>query len=120
MPVAIACDGECPCDPCAVLEKQYADALAEAKTCDPTIDIEQCTERIGDQLACPCPTSVAPVNAAAMSTLESLAAQWDAMSCGQNVGCPDVECPMIPSAFCGASTSNGSEGSCQEQYGDAP
>lgn len=118
VPVAIACQGECPCDPCAALETQYAAALEEAKSCDPTIDVEQCTERIADQLACPCPTSVAPVNASAMTTLLTLATEWDTLGCGQNVACPDVECPEIQGAFCAPSTSSGGEGSCQEQFGN--
>jgi Kazal-type serine protease inhibitor domain len=114
VPTAIACDGECPCDPCAVLETAYATALAEAKTCDPAIDIEQCTERIGDALACPCPTSFNPDNAAA-ETLKSLKDAWDDQQCGALISCPAVECPEITAATCLPGQS-GAEGVCSEIY----
>src|SRR5262245_34157940 len=42
VPVPIACQGECPCDECALIEQEYLKTVAEAKACMPRWQVVQC------------------------------------------------------------------------------
>ena len=100
VPVDVACQGECPCaDPdCDALQQQYAEQLALAKACNPAVSVEQCTQTVGSDLACQCPTYVNGANAEALSALAALVTQWNAAGCGD--GLPPCSCANPVGGFC--------------------
>ena len=92
---------------CAQLEVQYKQTLADAKVCDPTIKMLQCTSKVNDELSCPCPTFMNPANATAATTLQKLQTQWTKQGCNVGVICPAVLCPAVQSAQCVGPGTNG-------------
>lgn len=116
VPVAVACEQECPCPSCEDLEAQYRAALEEAKVCNPTIDMEQCTSSAPDELGCPCDTFVNPDNTAALTTLGELRDQWEEMDC--QVPCPGVECEVPAGGHCVPMGGSGSTGGCHDLFAE--
>jgi len=100
VPVEVACPGECPCmdADCETLEQQYAEQLALAKACNPAVSVEQCTQTVGSDLACQCPTYVNAANTEALSALAALVTQWNAAGCGD--GLPPCSCANPVGGFC--------------------
>lgn len=117
VPVEVECSGECPCVDCDELQELYQAALGAARACSPFIDMEQCTAQVGSELACPCPTYVNPENTAALSTLAELQSQWAAAGCGDDVGCPAVECEVPIAALCEPQAGSGDTGRCVDEFG---
>src|SRR5690606_19360236 len=75
---------------CVELADEYRTALERAKACNPSIDVEQCTEKVDDQLPCPCPTFINPNNTQAVAALEEAKEAWVAQGCGDDVACPAI------------------------------
>lgn len=98
---------------CGGLEAAYAEALEQAKVCangpDPVIP---CSEKVPNELACPCETFVNPGNSEAVTKLHDLEEQWKKQECGKNVPCPEIACPVPASAIC--SNSGGKGGHCED------
>jgi hypothetical protein len=92
------------CD--AVIEAVNA-ALADAKVCNPLIDVEQCTQVLDGPC---CPVAINPGNTAAVQAFQ------DAMTDLQNghctVPCPEIPCIENPVGMCQGNTEMGS---CTEQ-----
>lgn len=86
VPVAVACDGACPCLSCDAIASAYRQKLEEAKACDAAIDFEQCTELLPGGLPCGCNTFVNP-STDAYPTLLELLAKWQDRDCGADVQC---------------------------------
>ena len=101
---------------CAELEQEYADYLAQAKSCNSLINSLQCTESIDDSLACPCPTYVNPANADAVAKLEQLQTAWDALPC--QVPCPLLTCPAPQGSGCVPNGGGGDADGCQDFWPD--
>jgi hypothetical protein len=112
-PKKVACEHKCPCGACDDLADDYADALAEAKKCNPDAMTARCTEQVSDALACACATTINLDNTAAAELMMSIQQQWNELACGQAQDCPAVECPMLVGAEC---TSNGSDGKCEDRH----
>ena len=86
---------------CAVLEQAYLDAVQDARSCDPFIDFEECTEIINEELRCPCGgTAVNPGNVEAIEELDSIADQWLAAGCGDDIACPAIACEPALGGSC--------------------
>jgi hypothetical protein len=102
VPVEIACEGACPCASCDIFEQRYAEALAEAKACNPALAVEQCTSQAGSNLVCMCPTAINPENGRALATMAELADAWKQSGCGLS----GIECTCVPfaSAICDPDT----------------
>lgn len=92
------------CD--AVLEAVNA-ALADAKVCNPLIDIEQCTQVLDGPC---CPVAVNPGNAAAVQAFQDAMTDFQNGHC--NANCPDIPCIESPIGSCQGNTEMGS---CTEQ-----
>ncbi len=112
VPVAVACQGECPCG-CDDLEASYAEQLALAKECSPELDVEQCTTLVDDQLGCPCETMANPSNGEAMAQLPVLQAEWNALGCGDLIDCPEIACEIPAAGSCEGTVGSGS---CTDQF----
>jgi hypothetical protein len=87
------------CDTCDEISSRYADALAEAKACDPE-QADQCSELVVEGLACGCE---AFVNAGESEAIEAAALakqQYLALSCGEGITCGPCLAPS--SAYCSA------------------
>jgi hypothetical protein len=82
-------------------------ALEDAKGCDPTIDIEQCTQTLDGPC---CPVVVNPGNTAAVAAFQQAMADLEASGC--NVNCPDIPCIENPVGTCLGSSP--ADGSCSE------
>jgi hypothetical protein len=97
---SVANTGKCPtpAETCGFLNKDYQTKLAEARTCTPGVDFEQCTQTVGSALICVCGTYVNPSNQAAVQALADLKAKWIAAGCPDLLWlCPTVECnPQDP------------------------
>lgn len=100
---------------CQAIETAYREAVAKAKSCDPAIDIPQCTELVPSELSCPCDTSINPANAEAVAEMDMHSAQWDAEGCVAEA-CPAVECPNVQGGFC--SSAGGPGGNCEDALPD--
>ncbi|NUO51162.1 MAG: hypothetical protein HOV80_20075 [Polyangiaceae bacterium] len=92
------------CD--AVIEAVNA-ALADAKVCNPLIDIEQCTQVLDGPC---CPVAVNPGNAAAVQAFQDAMTDLENGHC--NVMCPEIPCIENPVGACQGDTEMGS---CSEQ-----
>ncbi|MBK7584420.1 MAG: hypothetical protein IPI67_29975 [Myxococcales bacterium] len=102
--------------PCASLEQGYVETLKKAKVCNPMIDMEQCTKKVPDALACPCGGTFVNAGAAeALKTLGDLKYFWDTQKCGEGIGCPAIACEEPAGAGCDADPA-GSSGTCQDMY----
>ena len=86
--------------------------MSSAKACLLAISKEQCTLEVGGDLICLCPTYVNPDNADAVSSLEGLEQQWNAMSCGDNIGIA-CACAAPTSSNCMA---GGADGNCVDVF----
>jgi hypothetical protein len=107
VPVAIACQGECPCDECALLEQEYVDTLAEAKACMPELTVEQCDLLVDEELSCPCTgTFVSTINQDAVAKLEALKNEFVQKGCDENVACDLVLCEQFQEARCDSVSSS--------------
>ena len=94
---------------CKQLESNYAASLKKAKSCSPILPVVQCTSKVDDELACPCPTFINPGNTAAAAELAKLKAEWKTQNCSAGVVCPLVLCAQPSGATCvGGSATNGS------------
>jgi hypothetical protein len=109
--VSVKSPGSC----CAELTQQYATALAAAKTCCAlcATPIIPCQQLVDSQLSCGCPTSV-NMSAPELSTLKSLAAQWQAQGCGATIDCAAVPCPKVTGSSC--QPASGTAGQCTDIY----
>ena len=98
---------------CDGLEAAYAEALNAAKVCANGPDpVQPCSDKVPNELSCPCETFVNPANDEAVKTLESLTEQWDTKGCGKNVACPEIACPVPASGLC---TNSGGKGThCED------
>ncbi len=97
---------------CTELVTKYAAALKEAKKCDSSIDVPQCTDKTSDSLLCGCPTFYNPANKAAVSELATLSKQATSMGC--QVPCPEIACFEPQGATCVA-TGAGTPGECKDK-----
>lgn len=101
------------CLSCDGVQIAYADALNEAKSCDPT-QPNQCTQLIHEGLVCGCSAFANPEKAGAISQLDAFAQQYSAQECFGDVMCG--ACAEATSGYCSA------EGRCEalrEGYGAA-
>jgi hypothetical protein len=88
-------------DGCDALAAAYSDAIAEARSCDTSIDVPQCTEKVFTALSCPCEEIfVNSANSASFSELTALRSQWDDLQCGADRPCPAVACESPTSGSC--------------------
>ncbi|MFO0566140.1 MAG: hypothetical protein U0263_10795 [Polyangiaceae bacterium] len=102
--------------PCSVLDTTYAATLVQAKVCNPALDMEQCTAKVPDALACPCAfTFVNAGNASALNSLTELSAQWSLQKCSEGIDCPAIACEAPALGSCKADATTGS-GSCQDMF----
>jgi hypothetical protein len=102
--------------PCDALAAQYLKTLGQAQACNPLIDSNECTEKVADQLPCPCGSVyVNPFNTEAMKDLKELSSQWQAQQCGLGVMCPDIACETPAGGVCLPDPS-GATGVCQNMY----
>ena len=85
------------------------DALAKAKVCDPSVEIEECTMVAASSIQCGCPTSVN--RNFDLASFDRLAQTWSALACGAGVLCG--ACPAPPS---GGTCSP--EGSCVDVFSE--
>lgn len=92
---------------CETLLTQAYAAIEAAKACNPTIDLNECTEIVPSLC---CPIAVNPANAAAVAELEALLAEIAALQC--QVDCPAVLCFKDPQGVCVGETTMGQ---CTEQ-----
>ncbi len=89
---------------CATIFGAVDAALANAKGCNPLIDIEQCTQTLEGPC---CPTVVNPANAGAIQQFQDAMADLAASGCGYP--CPDIVCIEDPVGVCGPETSSCTE-----------
>jgi hypothetical protein len=82
-------------------------ALADAKVCNPLIDVEQCTQVLDGPC---CPVAVNPGNTAAVQAFQD--AMTDLQNGHCNVPCPEIPCIENPVGLCQGNTEMGS---CTEQ-----
>ena len=116
VPVQVECEGQCPCVDCDDLELQYTAALVAARSCNPWIDFEQCTEEIPDQLACPCPTFINPGNTEARNELRRLHQLWLDNGCGNLIDCPEIPCAVPGYSYCEPTGGSGEAGTCVDDH----
>ena len=90
---------------CMLLHAQYTEALEAAKSCDPNIDHDTCTESVPDSLACPCLTYVNANNAELVSELMRIRTEADKVCEPQP--CPAIVCAPPDRAACVGSTESG-------------
>jgi hypothetical protein len=91
---------------CVALQRAVNDALTAAKVCDPTIDIETCTQVVDG--VC-CPVVVNTMNTAQIADYSAALATLRASACV--IDCPAVKCDPDPNGGCLA---NGNGGTCTE------
>ena len=106
VPVPIACQGECPCDECALLEQEYLETVAQAKVCMPELTVEQCDLFVDEELSCPCTgTFVSTIHGDEVAKLEALKNEFSEKGCHENVACDLVQCEQYQKARCDAVSS---------------
>jgi hypothetical protein len=81
--------GVSACSTCESFPPLYSDALLEARRCDPTLRVEQCTVVATSHLVCGCPTYVERDD-----ELLSLMASYQSRMCSGPIGCG--ACPTPP------------------------
>lgn len=72
---------------CPSIASQYPRALEEAKFCNPTLSVEQCTALDAGDPNCRCPTFVNSNNAAAREELAKLLVSYDENQCAGGIVC---------------------------------
>jgi hypothetical protein len=77
------------CSTCESFPPLYSDALLEARRCDPTLRVEQCTVVASSGVVCGCPTFVEHDD-----ELLALMASYRSKSCSGPIGCG--ACPTPP------------------------
>jgi hypothetical protein len=100
---------------CESISAQYADALAQAKTCDPFAKKLECTTEINSVLACGWPTYVNPANAQALDLLNELGTEWQKMGCVLPTPCP-FGCPAPQGSSCVQGGGTGDSGHCEDSF----
>ncbi len=119
-PMCAVCYGKCePADGCSQLMQTYVDTLEQARKCTVADGPRgpQCTRKVDDKLACPCPTFVNPANQGGVNKLASLKQQWKAKKCDAAMGaCPPVACAPLAGASCKANGPGDPRGECKDQY----
>ncbi|HHH31720.1 MAG TPA: hypothetical protein ENK57_25685 [Polyangiaceae bacterium] len=101
---------------CAVLEEDYLLAIEAARSCDPFIDLEECTEIVPERLRCPCGgIAINPGNEEAVDDLATTASQWFDAGCSENVLCPDIECEPATGGSCQPAP-DGMSGICETLF----
>jgi hypothetical protein len=79
---------------CAELQSAYNKAMQQAKVCNLTLTVVQCTHLVSSQLLC-CPTYVND-----RTEVDQIYAQWQAAACPPNLVCPAIVCPNPTGAAC--------------------
>jgi hypothetical protein len=92
VPVDVACEQPCPCPTCEELAALYRAAVDEARGCDASIDMPQCTLSVPDSIVCGCATFVNPAHQDAVARLQTLTEQADRMGCFSLIDCA----PCVP------------------------
>ncbi|HEV8246558.1 MAG TPA: hypothetical protein VGP93_12355 [Polyangiaceae bacterium] len=100
---------EIGCTSCQMLEGAFAAALDDAKRCDPTLSIEQCSETAPSPLVCSCDTFVNPAHADAITQLDDARTEYTELACFGEVFCEQCDPPT--SAYCSA------QGRCEDLWG---
>ncbi len=97
---------EIGCNLCLTIENEYQTAYEMAKTCNPTLSVEQCTHQGFAGLQCGCDTYFNAQNSEAIAKLSELAEEYAVSSCGYDVLCGACAAPS--SGYCSA------EGRCED------
>jgi hypothetical protein len=82
--------GDCP-----AWETNYAKALMQARACNLSSLVPQCTQMVSSKLACGCPTYVND-----KTQLDMIRSDWLQSGCSANVICPPIACLVPPPAGC--------------------
>lgn len=102
----VICTDEACLNRCEAAQQTYAQALEQAKRCDPSRP-NQCTAQAAEGLACGCPTFVNPLQRDAVTTLKTAQQQYSEASCNLNINCGP--CPPPPTqSVCSA------QGRCED------
>jgi hypothetical protein len=109
----VANQGDCNQQLCITLNQSYIAAVQQAKSCCSMCDMISCTLKVKTELACPCDTYVEASNTAAIQTMKSAEAQWNALNCGLGWACPAMPCPWVSGANC-VPTSSTPGGYCMD------
>lgn len=96
------------CSVCQDIESEYAQALEQAKSCDPH-QPNHCSEVLVEGLVCGCEAFVNPERADAIAQVKALQKQYGAGQCGEGVACGACLPPL--SARCSIM-----EGRCEPVY----
>lgn len=94
---------------CTEMTQAYAQALEEARVCDPGAATEQCTLPVAESLSCACPIYVK--NCAAADRLFELAQAFAQQKC-EPEPCPE-QCSQPTSGVCAIKLGNLTEGRCE-------
>jgi hypothetical protein len=97
------------CETCESVQTRYADAIDEAKTCDPE-RTDQCNKPFAEGLACGCNTFVNVEQESALAAASGAQQRYEAMACGEGIVCGPCRAPL--SAYCSA------EGRCEPLFED--
>lgn len=87
------------CDSCEDVSDRYANALDEAKACDPG-QPGQCSKLVIEGLACGCQTFVNAGQSEAIAAASLAQQQYTELSCGGGIACGPCLAPI--SAYCSA------------------
>ncbi|HSZ83548.1 MAG TPA: hypothetical protein VLA14_14780 [Polyangia bacterium] len=94
---------------CAALKVEYANALKDARICNPLSRVAQCQAAVPNALACPsCDTHVQ-----ATARLDDIVTKWTKQDCRAGI-CSDLHCATAGTGVCQASD-GGSTGTCVDQ-----
>jgi hypothetical protein len=85
------------CGVCQDLERDYATALADAKSCDPNL-ANQCSKLVDEGLVCSCGAFVNPEKGEAIATAQALQQEYAGGQCRGNVLCG--ECAPAQFGYC--------------------
>ena len=77
---------------CFDLDAQYKADLNQAKHCSSVSGFFQCTTKVDNALACPCPTFVNPDNAQVLSEMDALRQKFATLNCYALIACPAIGC----------------------------
>ena len=100
------------CKTCSELNTEYTEAVVKAKACNPLINKLQCTQKVDNNLGCPCPTYIEPGNPAALAALNLARHRWEQQGCTQwDCG---MSCGKPPTG--GACLGRSQNGVCTDQY----
>lgn len=103
---------DCGTSECEKIESEYYAALAEAKTCNPALSIDQCAELTPIGMPCSCHTFTNPAHAAAVATMRELEGAYAENECALDIVCEPCFNPS--SAFCSP------EGRCEDRWDPPP